>query len=256
MTTSTGGFRTVREVAGPPGAPHYVHPEWQREFPWLAQGVTSRGGESEPFDLGFGGSAAREVLARWERFAKAMTFQRMVHGRQVHGTSVRMHEAGPPGLYLAPACDGHATRAAGVLLTVGLADCVGASLVASARRAVAVLHCGWRGIAQGILERGLETLEERLAVSPTELHFHLGPAICGSCYEVGPEVHQALGRPVPARPAPVDLRVLLAERARAAGVPRDQITISELCTRCGESPFFSHRGGSTGRQVAFIGIRD
>ena len=135
---------------------------------------------------------------------------RWVHGRQVHGATVRLHEAGPPGLAISPSCDGHVSGAPGVLLTVGLADCVGISLVDPVRRAVALLHSGWRGTAAGILEAGITVLRERLDSHARDLHVHLGPAICGRCYEVGPEVHAALGLPAPRGPQPVDLRAVLA----------------------------------------------
>jgi hypothetical protein len=141
-----------------------------------------------------------------------------------------------------------------VLLTVGLADCVGVSIVDPVRRAVALLHCGWRGTVAGMLETGVETLRERLDSHPSDLHVHLGPAICGECYEVGPEVHEALGLEVPQGPRPVDLRRVLALRAAAAGAEADRITVSEHCTRCGESPFFSHRGGAVERHQAYLGV--
>lgn len=84
---------------------------------------------------------------------------------------------------------------------------------------------------------------------------HLGPAICGSCYEVGPEVFGALGLPTPDGPTPLDLRAALAERAAAEGVPSTSITVSGHCTRCTDSGLFSHRGGDAGRQVGYLGLR-
>jgi YfiH family protein len=249
-------IRRVREVALDAPVPLFVHPEWAHAFPWLVQGITGRGEGGAPFDLAlFGRGPTAEVLARWDALGGAVGVERRVHGRQVHGAAVRVHEAGPPGLHVAPACDGHATAAPGVLLTVGLADCVAASLVDPDRRAVALLHCGWRGAAAGILERGVEVLEERFTSEPGGLHLHLGPAICGACYEVGPEVHQALGLQVPEAPTPVDLRVVLVGRALAAGVLPERVTVSEHCTRCGDSPFFSHRGGDFQRHQAFLGVR-
>ena len=248
--------RLVREVPVDGEVPWYQHPEWASAFPWLVQGVTARGAGAEPFDLAlFGTGRTYDVLTRWEAVGRATGFQQIAHGRQVHGSTVRFHEAGPPGVCVAPACDGHVTAAPGVLLSVGLADCVGASLVDPVRRAVALLHCGWRGTVAGILERGVEALAERLDSEPTDLHLHLGPAICGECYEVGPEVHEALGLDVPAGPQPVDLRSVLARRAVEAGVRPARITVSEHCTRCGDSPFFSHRGGDAQRHQSFIGIR-
>src|SRR5205814_4875919 len=115
----------------------------------------------------------------------------------------RVHDAGPPGLHVSPATDGHVTRAPGLVLAVSIADCVPISLVHPELRAVALLHGGWRGVASDILERGIDTLTGRMAAHPEELHVHLGPAICGRCYQVGPEVHRGLGLPEPAGPDPV-----------------------------------------------------
>jgi copper oxidase (laccase) domain-containing protein len=79
---------------------------------------------------------------------------------------------------------------------------------------------------------------------------HCGPAICGDCYEVSPDVYGALtGRSVD-RPTRVDLRALIAEHARALGVR--EITISERCTRCDNDRFYSHRAGDAGRQLGVM----
>ena len=232
-----------------------VHPGWAEEFAWLVQGTTDRGEEAEAADFGlFGRAAAGAVQARWERLSAALGMPRLVHGRQVHGAAVRMHAGGPPGLHLVPATDGHVTRAPGVLLTVSVADCVPVSMVDPVRRAVAILHAGWRGVASGILERGLESLQERVASRTRDLHIHLGPAICGRCNEVGAEVHEALGLDPPGGPAPVDLRAILAGRAVEGGVAADRITVSSWCTLCGDTPFFSHRGRCAERQVGFVGL--
>ena len=123
------------------------------------------------------------------------------------------------------------------------------------RRAVALLHAGWRGAAAGILELGLEVLGERLGSRAEDLLVHLGPAICGSCYEVGPEVFRGLGLPEPGAPAPVDLRAALAHRAVAAGVAAGSISVSAHCTLCGDAGLFSHRRGDRARQVGYLGVR-
>jgi polyphenol oxidase len=247
-----------REVLEPSGhgVPCVVHPEWQERFPWLVQGTTCRGGEGDPFDLRlFGPAPADTVLRRWEGLREAVGAGGVVVARQVHGSRVALHDAPSPGLRLAaPAADGHVTRAPGLLLAVSVADCVPVFLVDGDARGVALLHAGWRGVAAGILEEGVAALSGRLGVAVRDLHLHLGPSICGECYEVGPEVHGALGLPVPPGPTPLDLRHILARRALALGVPEGQITRSAHCTRRGPGSFFSHRAGSVGRQVAFLGI--
>ena len=256
MTLPAPEPRAVAETPAPGELPLWTHPGWSEAFPWLVQGSTARGSGERPFDLALLGAApAGEVMARWEALARGTGMPRLVHGHQVHEAAVRFHREGPPGVHVSPATDGHATASCGVLLTVSTADCVPALVVDARTRAVAALHAGWRGAAAGILERGLEVLRERVAARMDDLHVHFGPAICGECYEVGPEVHAALGLDEPGGPAPVDLRAVLARRAVAAGVAAERVTVSAHCTRCGDSPFFSHRGGCRERQLGVIGVR-
>jgi purine-nucleoside/S-methyl-5'-thioadenosine phosphorylase / adenosine deaminase len=245
-------FRAV-EDAPHPALPAVVQPEWSERFPWLVQGTTRA---ENDFDMGLfsGASVPRDVFARWDRLRLVTGMSLATCAHQVHGAAVRWHAPGAPGLHLFEPCDGHATATARTLLGVTVADCVPVSVVDPRGPAIALLHAGWRGTAAGILERGVAVLAERASSRPEELHVHLGPAICGRCYEVGPEVFEALGLTVPGRPATLDLRALLAGRAIDAGVPSDQITVSTHCTRCGDG-FFSHRAGDQGRQAGFLGIR-
>ena len=239
--------RPVREVRAEAG---WVHPEWAAELPWLAQGTTGR---DAPGDMGFfGASPVAETLGRWRALRDRTGIPRAVHARQVHGARIAVHEAGPPGIHILDDTDGHATVTPGVLLTVSVADCVPVALVDPDHRRIALLHAGWRGAAAGMLETGVAVLA-RLGSRASELRAHLGPAICGPCYEVGPEVLAALALPA-SGPARLDLRAFLAGRALAAGIDANALSVSTHCTRCGDA-FFSHRGGEAGRQVGYLGIR-
>lgn len=244
---------TEGPTARPPG---WTHPSWAHEFPWLVQGTTGRGNDADPFDLGLfsDASVAGRVQSCWEELRNGTGMPRTVHARQVHGARVHVHQAGPAGLQVCDPADGHVTRAEGVLVTVTIADCVPVFLVAPETRVVGVLHAGWRGAASGVLETGLESMKAQGA-EPSELRVHLGPSICGSCYEVGPEVFEALDQVVPPRPEPIDLRAILGARAVRGGVRPDQITASTHCTLCTSSDLFSHRGGDRERQVGYIGLR-
>jgi YfiH family protein len=179
-----------------------------------------------------------------------------IHARQLHGAHVLRHDATPSGLFIADGADGHVTARPATLLTVSLADCVPVFIVDPERRAIALLHAGWRGTAAGITERGMAALAAQAGSQPANLLIHLGPAICGECYEVGPEVHEGLGLDVPAGPTPIDLRAVIVRRAANAGVPPDQITVSSHCTRCGDGSFFSHRRDDAQRFLAFLAIAD
>ena len=245
---------TVRENPLDTEVPALGLEAWTERWPWLIQGITTSG--EEDFDLAlFGGDASRSVTARWEALISELAVTSAVHSRQVHEATVRVHGARGTGLRIGPAGDGHVTRDPGLLLTASVADCVPVYLVAPEERVVAVVHAGWRGAAQGILERAIRLFQDRFGIGADRLHAHAGPSICGSCYEVGPEVHEALGEPAVDQPTPVDLRGNLLRRAARAGIAEERLSRSGHCTRCGTAGLFSHRGGDTGRQMAFIGVR-
>jgi polyphenol oxidase len=254
--SSTTPVARVREERVP-GLPAVRHAGWARRFPWLVQGTTTRHASDGPpdFDLRLFGDDPPPpgVHDRWQALLDWAGCASVVHARQVHGAEVAEHQAAPAGLHVPPDCDGHATGAPGMLLAVSIADCVPVSVVDPERRRIALLHAGWRGAAAGILERGLADLARGSATERLLVHF--GPSICGLCYEVGVEVFEALDRPPPPGPTPIDLKAVLVERAVAAGVAPDHVSVSERCTRCEPDTFFSHRGGDAGRQVAFLGVR-
>lgn len=248
MSSATREQRVALDV------PLYVHEGWAERFPFVVQGTTGRG-EDGGHDLGlFRDTPSGVAQERWRTLRMLTGMPTAVHARQVHGARVLVHDPLPAGLLVADDADGHVTTTAGVLLTVSVADCVPIALVAERPRAVAVLHAGWRGTAAGVLEEGIAAFR-RLGAPPGSVWVHLGPAICGACYEVGSEVHAALGLPRPDHNAPVDLRAVLAARALRAGVPATQLTRSAWCTRCDGAHFFSHRAGSSGRQLMVIGLR-
>ncbi|MGH7459047.1 MAG: polyphenol oxidase family protein [Longimicrobiaceae bacterium] len=240
------------ELAGGSGVPLWVHPEWAERFPGVVQGTTGRGGEEAPFDLGlWGAQPAGEALGNWRRLLEHTGAAGALHSRQQHGVRLRINK--PPsldGLLVVEGYDGHLTGVAGVLLTVSVADCVPVFLAGDQPGAVGVLHVGWRGVAGGMVEVGIRRMR-----GPVRLH--CGPAICGRCYEVGPEVHRAVhpDRPAPAGPLPIDLRAAIHQRALRAGVPAGRLTLSGHCTLCGPGGFFSHRRGDRERQLGVIGLR-
>ncbi|MDB4905783.1 MAG: Multi-copper polyphenol oxidoreductase, laccase [Gemmatimonadetes bacterium] len=192
-----------------------------------------------------------EVMGRWSalrELLRAAGASRLATAHQVHGDRVLVHDAGWEGWLRSEAADGHASLAPGTAMAVTIADCVPV-FIAHPSGAAAAIHSGWRGTAARIVERGIDALTHR-GLPASELRVHLGPAICGRCYEVSADVHLQLTGRDPGGPATVDLRALIAAQARGAGVRH--LSISDRCTRCDNADFFSHRAGDAGRQLGVI----
>lgn len=200
------------------------------------------------------GTAAVEVRSRWTALMASLEplgVSRLASAHQVHGADVLAHADSWSGWVRHAEGDGHITVARGTALAVTIADCTPVFLWHE-DGVIAALHAGWRGTAAGILERGLDRMEA-LGVSIAECRVHLGPAICGRCYEVGPEVLAAIhGTPATGK-ALLDVRAVLAGQAARRGVRH--VTVDRSCTRCDNTRFYSHRAGDDGRQLGIIALR-
>lgn len=195
--------------------------------------------------------AVRDVTARWSALRAFLggASTRLATATQVHGAEVVVHDGDWRGWLRGDAADGHLAVAHNTAMAVTIADCVPVFL-AHPSGAVAVLHSGWRGTASGITAVAVRAFGA-LGLPARELLLHCGPAICGTCYEVSPDVFAQLTGRDPGRPHTVDLRALISDHARALGIVR--ISSSALCTRCDNDRFFSHRAGDIGRQLGVIG---
>ena len=173
--------------------------------------------------------------------------------RQVHGPRVVRREhpseaSGPDPQHALEEADGQVTAQTGIAPMVLTADCLPIAIAGGG--AVAVLHAGWRGLADGVLEEGVRAVRELAGAPP--LTAAIGPGAGGCCYGVGREVHEqfaSYGSDVH-RGHNLDLKAIAGAQLKRAGVG----TIHDvgLCTICSsESLFFSHRRdrGVTGRQA-------
>lgn len=192
----------------------------------------------------------RIVMERWDMLRRKLAplGPRLATAHQVHGDRVLLHGTGWEGWLRCPDADGHAALDRGTAVAVSVADCVPVFIWHSSG-AIGLLHSGWRGTAARIVDRAIDLFEAR-GIPSAELATHLGPAICGRCYEVSPEVFARLTARTVDRPTPVDLRALIADHARLRGVRR--ISTSASCTRCDNRRFFSHRAGDSGRQLGVM----
>ena len=251
-----------RRTSGPEHAfPTRVLASWTGRFEGLAAGITLRGAGPDGAPADFGLTTAPSAWAlhvRLERLAAQLGFPGVAVARQVHGAALVCLEATAEGGVRVPGeADGLLTSDEGLLLVVTAADCVPVYLLDPASGGLGLLHAGWRGVAAGVLAAGLRAMRARFGSPAERLLLHLGPAICGGCYEVGPEVVEALGGRGGAPAGHADLRAVLADRAAGRGVRPDRTSRSAWCTRCAADQFHSHRGKGedAGRMAAFVGWR-
>jgi hypothetical protein len=160
--------------------------------------------------------------------------------RQVHGTEVLEAIVERPGRE----ADGQVTAERGVGTMVMTADCLPIAIAAGG--AVGVVHAGWRGLADGVIENGIGALRE--LAGGGELHAAIGPGAGPCCYEVGEEVRARFSGDA-RNGHNLDLKAIAREQLTRAGV--EVVHDVGLCTICSDpSLFFSHRRdhGITGRQ--------
>jgi polyphenol oxidase len=215
--------------------------------------TTRRGGVSagpyRSLNLGLGTEDAPEAVSENRRRVAALAGRPTAGGRQVHGGVVRRVTAPEPPR--GEPADGQATARADLAPIVLTADCL--PVAVAGRHAVAMLHCGWRPLAAGIVAEGVRAVRELGDDGP--LAAAIGPGAGGCCYEVGDEVREAFAR----HGAPVlsgrnlDLNEVTRRELVAAGV--DEVHDARICTLCGDPElWFSHRrdGGRTGRQAGLV----
>lgn len=195
--------------------------------------------------------AIAAVLGRWDvlqQHIAASGVDRFATVRQVHGAALVTHTPGWVGWLRGPAADGHVAPGRGTATAVTVADCVPV-YVAHPSGATALLHSGWRGTEANILGHAVRALTGA-GHAAADLRVLLGPAICGACYEVSPDVYARLTGRAVTSPTPVDLRALIAGQARALGVR--EVYATSRCTRCDQDRLYSHRGGDAGRLLGVL----
>lgn len=239
------------------------------------------------------------IRENYRRMAVALgcDVKKMVRSKLCHGTKIHKVESEDFGIgVLAKSTlldiDGLITNIPGVTLAATFADCVPLYMIDTKHKAVGLAHSGWRGTVDQIGLHMLQAMKEHYATEPDNLQIAIGPCICGDCYEVGQELHDAFVKkfsgeiesktgirfadickelPVAAymkqnsmdskhsiKKYHLDLRLANLMTFLAAGVPIEQIEIADICTCCNPEMIFSHRftSGKRGVSAAFLGIHE
>lgn len=175
---------------------------------------------------------------------------------QVHGTDILNLKASTTRNTLHDA-DGIFTRLYEQPIAIMTADCLPVLLASDDGEEIAALHCGWRSLAGGIIEKALPLF----SVPSAHIHAWLGPAIGKQAFEVGSEVKEQFcaldSAHIDAFSAQqndkylADLALIARQKLAHLGVM--QVSSCEHCTFQSSEQYFSYRrDGQTGRMASVI----
>ena len=148
--------------------------------------------------------------------------------------------------------DALVTDVSGLLLCIWTADCVPLFLYDTTKQVAAVAHCGWRGILDGIVPNTVSVMAEHFGAAPEHIIAGFGPAICGKCYVVSEDLHEAfsmrfspdeigeLFRPQANEKYLLDLRMAISLELRRLGVRPEEIRDTGICS-CESEAYASYR---------------
>jgi YfiH family protein len=241
----------------------FLHSEALDRIPGIVHGFSTRRAERNDFTLGPLSSPNPIIPMNRARFLAAIGAAGwpILKLRQVHSGIVRdmadTSAAGDP-----VEGDAAITSLRGALLGVQTADCVPILIAADAGTCVAAVHAGWRGTAARIAALTVESLTRKFGVKAKDLTAAIGPHIGVCCYEVGPEVvdaiqeTEAFERRTEWTKPHLSLAAANRQQLLTAGLAPDRIEATSLCTRCRGDLFYSYRreGQSAGRMLSVIGI--
>jgi YfiH family protein len=256
--------------------PQFFRADWPAP-PRVRTLVTTRNGgvSAPPYGDGQGGSRGWNLGARVGDKPEYVEENRHLLARsightpvylhQVHGTAVADLDAAPAAGE--PVADAGVATRPGRVCIVLVADCLPVLLCDRAGTVVAAAHCGWRGLAGGVLEQTVAAMR-RKAGDATLLAW-LGPAIGPAHFEVGAEVREAFAGCAPAddvaftAAAPGKYRADLFElaRRRLARLGVAEVAGGGDCTYAQPQRYYSHRratheGRVTGRMAAAVWLQD
>lgn len=183
--------------------------------------------------------------------------------------------------------DGMVTDIPDALLTVFGGDCPPVYIVDPVRKAIGLVHAGWKGTLGRIPEVAIAQMVVKFGSDPSDMYAAIGPGICRDCYEMGDEIYDAFAvewsreeadRILVRYPSGeekkiadnkgnkyvqdalnnrtftgkyhLDLRLANKMTLMRAGVREDRIDVSNVCTKCNADTFYSYRSGKMENEQA------
>ncbi len=216
------------------------------------------------------------VTENYKRLCKSagFDFNTLVASAQDHHTVVRKVTSENCGVGITKprdmsSVDALITNEPNVTLVTYYADCTPLFFVDTKKKAIALAHAGWRGTVGRIGEKVVKKMIEEFGTNPVDLICAIGPAISKCCYEVDKSCADEFYNlkdlekgmfifPQGNNKYMIDLLETNRQILVKSGVKPENITLSDLCTRCNSELLWSHRAtnGNRGTMCAMMCITE
>ena len=222
------------------------------------------------------GDDEASVRENFKRMAEAIGVEpnSLVSAAQTHTTNVRKVTAEDKGKGIVypldyQDVDGLITNEPGICLTTFYADCVPLFFIDPVHKAIGLSHSGWRGTVGKMGQETLRRMKEEYGTDAKDVIAAVGPSICQDCYEVSEDVIEKFKEAFDEiywgelfyqkenNKYQLNLwkanEIILLE----AGVPKENIAVTNVCTNCNCDMLFSHRAtkGQRGSLAAFMALK-
>lgn len=259
------------------------------QFPLLEQsGIVTHGFSSKiggvskgvyaEMNLGVSrGDDSEAVLENYKRITNVlhMPWERVVLSHQTHTTNIHVVTEEDAGTGLVKQrnyenVDGLITNIPNLPLVTFYADCVPLYFVDPVHRAIGLSHSGWRGTLNRMGRCTMEAMKKEYGSQPEDILACVGPSICQDCYEVGEEVAQEFEKGF----LPEQKKQILKQKPDGkyllnlwkaneiilleAGIKKEHLAITDICTKCNPDLLYSHRvmGNQRGNLAAFLCLKE
>ena len=264
------------------GAVPYLSFPMFRDTGLVTDGFSTRlGGVSEgcfsslnlSFDRGDDRAAVAENFRRMGE-ALGVRCEDMVLSQQTHTTNIRIVTDEDRGKGITRErdytdIDGLITNVPGICLVTTYADCVPLYFLDPVKKVIALSHSGWRGTVGKIGKKTVELMHVKFGSDPADILAAVGPSVCQDCYEVSTDVidrfREVFDRSAwdelfyekPDGKYQLDLWKANEKIFLEAGIRKEHIAVTNVCTHCNSGILYSHRamGDKRGNLCAFLALK-
>ena len=169
--------------------------------------------------------------------------------------------------------DGLITNIEGVALVTSLADCQGILLYDHHNKVIGNIHSGWKGTLNRIIVNAIELMIKEYNSKTSDIKVFFFPSILKCCFEVDEDVKNkflnkfsdiSIKKYIIKRKNKegkqkyfIDTVGINTELLKKMGLLDNNIIISNICTKCNNDIYYSHRANKNidGRNIALIAIK-